>query len=100
MRESPTFELFHLLEELGADIAYYDPYIPIIPPTREHAHYTGKQSIEWNQATVAGFDAVLISTDHSDIDYAQLAEWSDCIIDTRNAMKSVTSKNGHHIFKA
>ena len=100
MRESPTFELFHLLEELGADIAYYDPYIPTIPPTREHAHYTGKQSIEWNQATVAGFDAVLISTDHSDIDYAQLAEWSDCIIDTRNAMKSVTPKNGKHIFKA
>lgn len=100
MRESPTFELFHLLEELGADIAYYDPYIPTIPPTREHAHYTGKQSIEWNQATVAGFDAVLISTDHSDIDYTQLAEWSDCIIDTRNAMKSVTPKNGRHIFKA
>ena len=100
MRESPTFELFHLLEELGADIAYYDPYIPTIPPTREHDHYTGKQSIEWNQATVAGFDAVLISTDHSDIDYAQLAEWSDCIIDTRNAMKSVTPKNGKHIFKA
>jgi UDP-N-acetyl-D-glucosamine dehydrogenase len=100
MRESPTFELFHLLEELGADIAYYDPYIPTIPPTREHAHYTGKQSIEWNQATVAGYDAVLISTDHSDIDYAQLAEWSDCIIDTRNAMKSVTPKNGPHIFKA
>ena len=100
MRESPTFELFHLLEELGADIAYYDPYIPTIPPTREHAHYTGKQAIEWNQETVAGFDAVLISTDHSDIDYAQLAEWSDCIIDTRNAMKSVTPKNGQHIFKA
>ncbi len=100
MRESPTFELFHLLEELGADIAYYDPYIPTIPPTREHAHYTGKQSIEWNQKKVAGFDAVLISTDHSDIDYAQLAEWSDCIIDTRNAMKSVTPKNGKHIFKA
>ena len=100
MRESPTFELFHLLEKLGADIAYYDPYIPTIPPTREHAHYTGKQSIEWNQETVAGFDAVLISTDHSDIDYAQLAEWSDCIIDTRNAMKSVTPKNGKHIFKA
>jgi UDP-N-acetyl-D-glucosamine dehydrogenase len=100
MRESPTFELFHLLEELGADIAYYDPYIPTIPSTREHAHYTGKQSIEWNQATVASFDAVLISTDHSDIDYAQLAEWSDCIIDTRNAMKSVTPKNGQHIFKA
>ena len=100
MRESPTFELFHLLEELGAEVAYYDPYIPTIPPTREHANYTGKKSTDWNEATVASFDAVLISTNHSDIDYSELAKWSDCIIDTRNAMIGVSPKNGHHIFKA
>jgi UDP-N-acetyl-D-glucosamine dehydrogenase len=100
MRESPTFELFHLLEELGAEVAYYDSYIPTIPPTREHAHYTGRKSIEWDQVTINGFDAVLISTNHSDIDYSELAEWSYCVIDTRNAMKGINPKNGHHIFKA
>jgi UDP-N-acetyl-D-glucosamine dehydrogenase len=100
MRESPTFELFHLLEELGAEVAYYDSYIPTIPPTREHTHYTGRKSIDWDQATINGFDAVLISTNHSDIDYSELAEWSDCVIDTRNAMKGINPKNGHHIFKA
>ena len=100
MRESPTFELFHLLEELGAEVAYYDSYIPTIPPTREHAHYMGRSSVEWNKESISGYDAVLISTNHSDIDYSELAEWSDCIIDTRNAMKGINPKNGHHIFKA
>ncbi len=100
MRESPTFELFHLLEDLGAEVAFYDSYISTIPPTREHATYTGRKSTDWNEATVASFDAVLISTNHSDIDYSELAEWSNCVIDTRNAMKGISPKNEHHIFKA
>ena len=41
------------------------------------------KSIEWNKETVSDFDAVLISTNHSTINYKELAEWSECIIDTR-----------------
>src|SRR5438876_9161710 len=36
MRESPTFRLLDLLKGRGAEVAYYDPFIPIIGPTREH----------------------------------------------------------------
>ena len=88
MRESPTHELMHLLEE-SRRVAFYDSYIPTIPPTREHAEYTGKYSVEWDQATIGDFDAVLIATNHSDINYQELADWSDCVIDTRNAMKGI-----------
>jgi len=100
MRESPTFKIFDLLNEVGAEVSFYDSYIPEISPTREHAAYTGQKSIEWKKEIIEAYDAVVISTNHSDIDYAELAEWSDCIIDTRNAMKDVTPKNKKHIFKA
>jgi UDP-N-acetyl-D-glucosamine dehydrogenase len=100
MRESPTFKIFDLLKAKGAEIAYYDPYIPEICETREHAEYTGMKTVEWNKKMISGYDAVLISTNHSSIDYSELAEWSDCIIDTRNAMNGVESKKENHIFKA
>ena len=100
MRESPTFKIFDLLKKMGAEISYYDPFIPEVMPTREHGEYTGMQTVDWNKETVSGFDAVLISTNHSTIDYAELAVWSDCIIDTRNAMAGIEAKDGNHIFKA
>ena len=100
MRESPTFKIFDLLKAKGAVIAYYDPIIPEVMPTREHGDYTGMQTQYWNKETISGFDAVLISTNHSTIDYTELAEWNDCIIDTRNAMNGIDSKNDNHIFKA
>lgn len=100
MRESPTFKIFHLLEELGAEIEYYDSYIPEIWETREHAEYTGKKTIDWNKETIEQFDAVVISTNHSDINYKELAEWTDCLVDTRNAMVGIERKGENHIFKA
>ena len=93
MRESPTFKIFDLLKAKGAKIAYYDPHIPEIWETREHAEYTGMQTVKWNRETIAGFDSVVISTNHSNIDYKELAEWSECIIDTRNAMAGVEAKS-------
>jgi len=100
MRESPTFKIFDLLKSVGAEVAYYDPFIPEVLPTREHADWTGTKSIEWNKETVSDFDAVLISTNHSTINYKELAEWSECIIDTRNAMRGIKAKSDAHIFKA
>ena len=75
-------------------------FIPEVLPTREHADWTGTKSIEWNKETVSDFDAVLISTNHSTINYKELAEWSECIIDTRNAMRGIKAKSDAHIFKA
>jgi UDP-N-acetyl-D-glucosamine dehydrogenase len=88
-RESPSYVLMDLLSERGAELEYYDPYVPVIKPTREHSHWTGKKSVEWNHATIESFDLVLIATNHSCVNYQELADWAQCIVDTRNAMATV-----------
>ena len=85
MRESPTFILLEKLQQRGARVAYYDPFIPIITHTREHAQWTGSKSIEWSQPQLAQFDCVLISTAHQCINYQQLLDWAPLVVDTRNA---------------
>ncbi len=85
-RQSPSYVLMDLLSERGAELDYYDPYVPVIKPTREHSHWAGKKSLEWNRATIQRFDLVLIATNHSCVKYQELADWAHCIVDTRNAM--------------
>src|SRR5258706_8129621 len=45
-RESPSYVLMNLLKQSGAKVAYHDPYVPMIRPTREHGHWAGTKSIE------------------------------------------------------
>jgi len=98
-RESPSYVLMEMLKERGARVEYYDPYVPVIRPTREHAHWAGTKSVAWNRETVAGYDLVLIATNHASVDYKQLAEWAKCIVDTRNAMNGIQTKPGQ-VWKA
>jgi UDP-N-acetyl-D-glucosamine dehydrogenase len=84
LRESPSLRLIELLEARGAEADYHDPYIAMIPSTREHAALAGRTSIALAPAVVAGYDAVLIATDHDGIDYPALAANAKLVIDTRN----------------
>ena len=93
-RESPSYVLMEKLQARGAKVAYYDPYVPVIRPTREHAHWTGTKSVEWNRETVASYDLVLIATNHACVNYQELADWSKCIVDTRNAMAGLATQPG------
>jgi UDP-N-acetyl-D-glucosamine dehydrogenase len=85
-RESPSYVLMELLKRRGAEVSYYDPFVPVIKLTREHPQWAGTQSVEWSRETIAAFDCVLIATAHTCIDYRRLAEWASFIVDTRNAM--------------
>ena len=85
-RESPALAILNRLEGLGADCAYHDPYFPVMPVTRDHPGLAGRASQDL--ATVGAYDAVLVATDHTAVDYAQVARDAKLILDTRNAFAS------------
>jgi len=93
-RESPSYVLMDSLKQRGATLAYYDPYVPVIRPSREHRHWAGTRSVAWDQETVSGFDVVVIATNHATVNYWELADWAGCIVDTRNAMGGIATRPG------
>jgi len=93
VRESPGFRLMDLLVERGGEVDYYDPYVPVVPFTREHANLTGIKSIEWDLDKIAAYDVVLICTNHDGVDYAALARSAKLVVDSRNALADVKDRD-------
>lgn len=90
-RESPTYELWEQLEELGADVSYYDPYCPVVRPTREHPQFEGLASIAWEDIPDTGFDVALIATAHDCVDHDELARRVPLTVDTRGICQPAAS---------
>lgn len=84
IRESPSLRLMELIERRGGSAAYFDPYVPEIPSTREYAELKGRRSIEWDEVALKSFDAVVIATDHDNVDYDAISRLAPLIVDTRN----------------
>jgi len=99
MRESPALVLIEMLEKRGAEVAYFDPHIPIIPRTREHAALAGRRSQILTPSVIGDYDAVLIATDHDGVDYKSLADHAKLVLDTRNACARAGA-TGDRIVKA
>jgi UDP-N-acetyl-D-glucosamine dehydrogenase len=100
MRESPTFTLMDLLKKRGAEVAYHDPHIPVISPTREHAEWTGMKSVTWNKETISSYDLVLLATNHQAINNEEMLNWARCIVDTRNAFAHRSAASITSVWKA
>ena len=98
-RESPSYVLMEMLQHRGAEVAYHDPYVPVVRPTREHPQWTGTRSVKWDRATISSYDLVLLATNHANVNYQELADWAPCIVDTRNAMSVIPTKPGQ-VWKA
>ena len=87
IRETPSFHLMNLLKAQGSLIEYFDPYVPVIPSTRENAAWAGVRSLAWRREDFQNADAVIIATAHRGPDYALLLDWCPCVIDTRNVIR-------------
>jgi len=90
IRESPSIELIEILCERGATVDYNDPHVPTTHKQREHD--LRLKSIPLTARTLASYDAVLISTDHSAYDYDFIVRHARLVVDTRNATANV--RNG------
>ncbi|MEI9982789.1 MAG: nucleotide sugar dehydrogenase [Aliidongia sp.] len=90
-RESPALQLMEMLAARGAEIAYYDPFIPELPPTRKHGALAGRHSVAWDLDAFRRYDLALICTDHDGVDYAGLVAALPCVVDTRNATRAVAA---------
>lgn len=91
-RESPSYRLIEKLEELGAEVRYNDPYIPVIPASREYAKYAGRHS----QPIDNSYDLILISTAHDEYREVDFNALKVPVVDTRNLIK----ENNPMFFKA
>ena len=84
-RESPSLTIIDLLINKGADVQYSDPYLPEAPKTRKYNFEL--KSIKISKETIKGFDLILLSTDHDDVDYKLIENESKLIVDTRGKLR-------------
>ena len=90
-RVSPALDLMLRLEELGAGaVDYHDAYFPTMPMTRDYPSLAGRRSVPVDPATVAGYDVVVVTTNHDGVDYDGIARAARLVVDTRNVYRADT----------
>ncbi|MDI9503150.1 MAG: nucleotide sugar dehydrogenase [Tissierellia bacterium] len=93
LRMSPALRVLEILESFHADVSYYDAYNP------QFTAYDGtlrRSMPELSAEDIASYDLIIVTTDHTNVDYAFVAEHAQQVFDTRNVLKEI---EGAHIFR-
>ncbi len=90
-RESPAFVIMDLMEKAGAVVDYSDPYVPRLKKVRKFNF--DKASVQLTPKDIKSYDAVVIVTNHANVDYKLLEKHAKLIIDTRNALNKIGIRN-------
>lgn len=83
-RHSPAIDVIQLLEAQGATISYHDPHIPSIEIAGK-----ARRSEALSETLLARQDLVIITSDHTSVDYAWVVRHARAVLDTRNATRKV-----------
>ncbi len=86
-RESPAIDIIGLLREMGADVAYHDPHVP-----RLDLESDALRSVPLTAEELAGCDAVVVTADHSAVDYGLVLEHARVVVDPRNGLRGRQGK--------
>ena len=89
VRESPALEIMEILQHNGAVLSYSDPYIPRLHKMRAY-DFSHMSSLDLTEDLLKSQDLVLITTDHTSVDYQRVVDHAPLVVDTRNATRSVT----------
>jgi UDP-N-acetyl-D-glucosamine dehydrogenase len=87
LRESPALTIIELLQKEGAQVSYHDPYFPFVGKGRKYDLQMKRSELN----DLAGYDCVVIVTDHSDYDVKRIVGEAQLVVDTRNATKGISS---------
>jgi UDP-N-acetyl-D-glucosamine dehydrogenase len=87
LRESPSLTIIELLQKEGAKVSYNDPFFEYVGRGRKYNLEMKNTPLE----NLCQYDCVLIVTDHSAYDYAQIVAEANLVVDTRNATKGIKS---------
>lgn len=82
-RESPTYAIWGMLADAGAEVSYHDPYIPQVHAGRTHGDFAGTASTPISD----DFDAIVLCTDHEVYGEHDFSGYGGVLIDTRNAIR-------------
>lgn len=88
-RESPSYTLMEQLEGRGAKVSYHDPFVPVIPKTREHLAYAGRSSVP---EITGAYDCILVATHHDLYKDYDFSDFGCPMVDTRNCVNKRPKK--------
>jgi len=89
LRESPALDILRLLQREGAQVDYHDPHVPSLA--------LGAGTLDSVPLRPDRYDAVVITTDHSSVDYAALVEQAALVVDTRDVTRALRARHGDKI---